>query len=277
MFYHFPRSSHYSFLPVFLESLGVNRLQEPVHRPQGIPIFQWFYCVKGRGEITIAGQKSIVSEGQGFLIAPNTAHAYSGLTHDFTLHFIGFSGNACAEILTSLHMCESGVYHISKPDLFSFHIRRLSRIVTGNKTEKETALSKACYDMFLDLPPCIRQIQDTFSASEDERIQFIIDFIDNHYAEPFSLSELAESIQLSREYMCTLFKQILGQTIVQYLQTVRITHARIFLIQYPEKQISEIASLCGFENSSYFGKVFRKICGCSPDQFRRKPGENNLA
>ena len=74
-----------------------------------------------------------------------------------------------------------------------------------------------------------------------------------------------------------VFKQILGQTIVQYLQTVRITHARIFLIQYPEKQISEIASLCGFENSSYFGKVFRKICGCSPDQFRRKPGENNLA
>lgn len=43
---------------------------------------------------------------------------------------------------------------------------------------------------------------------------------------------------------------------MQYLQTVRISRARIFLIQYPEKHVAEIAHMCGFESPSCFGKVF---------------------
>ena len=68
MLYDLHYSNKYNFLPLLPKLLGVNHLQEPVQRPHGFPVFQWFYCVKGQGEFIINGQRSIISKGQGLLI-----------------------------------------------------------------------------------------------------------------------------------------------------------------------------------------------------------------
>ena len=104
MLYNLHYSNKYNFLPLLPNLLGVNHLQEPVQRPHGFPVFQWFYCVKGQGEFIINGQRSIISKGQGLLIYPHISHSYKGLTSDWTVHLIGFGGNACTEILQTLHM-----------------------------------------------------------------------------------------------------------------------------------------------------------------------------
>ena len=64
-----------------------------------------------------------------------------------------------------------------------------------------------------------------------------------------------------------------GITYHQYvteLTYIRIGHARILLKQHPEKRIAEIAELCGYRDAGYFGKVFQKVNGETPDQYRRK-------
>ena len=93
--------------------------------------------------------------------------------------------------------------------------------------------------------------------------------MESNYTQPVTLTDLSEYINLSKEYMCSLFKDVTGQTIMQYLKTVRIGRAKILLMQYPEKHVSEIAHLCGFEDAGYFGRVFKKMVGCTPDYFRR--------
>lgn len=269
MFYHFPKSGHYASLPISLELLGFSHHQEPIQRPHGFPLFQWFYGTKGHGEFLISGQRSILFPGQGLFIEPGIAHSYRGLTSDFTVHFIGFQGNACAEILQSLCMQETGIYHISDPEIFPSHINQILTLVQQTNFGKEAALSKACYSMLLDLSFYIHRIQNSAPASENELVQKMIDFLEQSYASPVTLTDLADHVNLSKEYTCTLFKHTMQQTIIQYLQTVRISRARIFLIQYPERRVSEIAHLCGFESPSYFGSVFKKICGCTPEEFRR--------
>lgn len=269
MLYDLHYSNKYNFLPLLPKLLGVNHLQEPVQRPHGFPVFQWFYCVKGQGEFIINGQRSIISKGQGLLIYPHISHSYKGLTSDWTVHLIGFGGNACTEILQTLHMLESGVYHFSNSDIFPTHIENLLYLSQRDITEKETELSKACYSMLLDLSPSIRQIHNTTATYENELVRKLIDYMEEKYACDISLNELTDYVNLSKEYMCNLFKHTMHQTIMQYLQTVRISRARIFLIQYPEKHVAEIAHMCGFESPSYFGKVFKKIAGCTPDNFRR--------
>ena len=161
------------------------------------------------------------------------------------------------------------MYHFSNSDIFPTHIENLLYLSQRDITEKETELSKACYSMLLDLSHCIRQIHNTTVTYENELVRKLIDYMEEKYACDISLNELADYVNLSKEYMCNLFKHTMHQTIMQYLQTVRISRARIFLIQYPEKHVAEIAHMCGFESSSYFGKVFKKIAGCTPDNFRR--------
>lgn len=68
---------------------------------------------------------------------------------------------------------------------------------------------------------------------------------------------------------CAIFKKSMGQTIMHYLKTLRISRARIFLHQYPEKKTLEIAEMCGFQSPSYFGKVFKEEVGVTPEMYRK--------
>lgn len=269
MLYTLHHSAKYHSLPLLPVLLGADHPQEPVLRSEGLPFYQWFYCVKGRGEFIVDHKKAVISEGQGLFIAPYIPHSYKGMNADWTVHLIGFRGAACAEILQALRMTESGVYHFLDSDVFPSYIAQFLALAEGSDPRKEEALSKLCYNMLLDLAPCIQYIHHSCPVAENELIERLIGLMEKNYGRSLSLTELAEQVNLSREYMCTLFKRSMNQTIMQYLQAVRIARARVFLIQYPEKHAAEIAHMCGFESPSYFGKVFKKIVGCTPDNFRR--------
>jgi len=106
----------------------------------------------------------------------------------------------------------------------------------------------------------------------DDLITAVIFYMEQHYGRDISLDELAELVGLSKEYLCTLFKKTMKQTVMQYLLTIRISQARTLLIRFPEKKVQEIAKLCGFESPSYFGKKFKQETGMTPDAFRKKLG-----
>lgn len=256
-------------LPLSLRVLGIHYQQEPIRRQNGLPFFQWFYCIKGCGELIINNQKSIVIPGQGAFIYPQIPHSYHGLTPDWTIHFFGFSGPNCIELLKTLQMHESGVYHFSDQNTFPMHIQKLYNLHEQHVQNKTAEYSKECYSFLLDLSPCIRYIHTSALAQDNPFVQKIITYMEEHYAGSITLNDLAEHVQLSKEYMCTLFKQTMQQTIMHYLTTIRISHARIFLLQFPEKKIFEIARMCGFDSPSYFGKIFKKDMGITPDNYRQ--------
>lgn len=266
--FQYPRNKHH-MMPVLLRIIGISHLQEPVQRPKGISIYQWFYCAKGKGEIILNHQKSIISEGQCALIYAGEPHAYHALTSDWTVHFIGFSGPDCLRILGTLRMRESGIYHLSNKNLFLEHIQALNYLREREIKNKRAEFSKECYSFLIDLSSCINRINTAVPTQENEIIQSVINYMEEHYSSAVSLDDIAEQVQLSKEYLCTLFKRTMQQTIIQHLTGLRIAHARIFLGQYPEKKVSEIAKMCGFESPSYFGKIFKEMVGVTPETYRK--------
>lgn len=267
--FNYPGTLHQS-LPVSPHLLGINYRQEPIQRTKGFPFYQWFYCVKGSGELIIDQQKSILNKGQGALIYPKVPHSYHGITSDWTVHFIGFSGPNCQELLKTLRMHESDVYHFSDETIFPKYIEKIFALQKEKGKSRYLELSKECYSFLLELSSCVHRINASIPAQENVPIRRLIDYMEEHYMEPISLDDLAGHIGLSKEYMCTLFKQSMHQTIMRYLFTIRISRARIYLIQYPEKKVLEIAQMCGFESPSYFGKVFKKEVGTTPENYRNR-------
>lgn len=263
----YPRTRQ-SALPVRLMLLGISHLQEPVQRPDGLSLYQWFYCAGGKGEFIIDHQKIILKKGQGLLICPKIPHEYHGLTPEWTQHIFGFGGPACPDILQALRMHESGAYHFSDTDIFPKHIQNLYQLYKRDFKNKTQELSKECYSFLLDLSGCIHRIHTAVPASENETIRQIAAYLEEHYERAISLDDLAEQVQLSKEYMCTLFKRTMKQTIIQHLTCIRINHARILLGQYPEKRVLEIAKMCGFESPSYFGMIFKREMGMTPENYR---------
>lgn len=278
MIYSFQTADfHHSALPITLRLLGDRHLQEPIIRSEGIPFYQWFFCDKGCGEIILNQQKLCLSEGQGLFIYPGVPHSYHGLTPDWTLDIFGFDGPVLPSMLPLLHMQESGIYHFSDRTVFPAHIRRLTKLCDAPGSKVEQDFSKACYSFLLDLYNCITYISSTDIASDDHILHQITSFLEEHYAEDISLDMLSEQLHLTPEYLCTYYKKKMQCTIMNALLTLRISRARIFLRQYPERKVKEIARMCGFDSPSYFCRQFKKIVGVTPDQFRKgiHPAEPN--
>lgn len=94
------------------------------------------------------------------------------------------------------------------------------------------------------------------------------DWIDQHYCEEVTLDEVAAKVQLSPFYFSKLFKENLGQTFIDYLTQKRIKLAKDLLIN-TEKTFKEICFEVGYHDPNYFSRVFKKITGLTPSEFKK--------
>lgn len=95
------------------------------------------------------------------------------------------------------------------------------------------------------------------------------DFIDRNQAEDLSLEAVAKAVNTSTFYFCKMFKRATGLTFTEYLSRVRVEKAKSLLLN-PHIRISEVAFEVGFQSLSQFNRVFKKITGQSPSQYRTK-------
>lgn len=115
------------------------------------------------------------------------------------------------------------------------------------------------------------------SISLDEtRVKDIISFIENHYRRKITLDEIAECANLSKSECCRCCKRVLNVTPVEYLMRYRIFMATSILKDEEKSNVSfsELSTMVGFNNASYFNKVFREYIGCTPSQYKKKLKED---
>lgn len=94
-----------------------------------------------------------------------------------------------------------------------------------------------------------------------------VNFIGQHYSEPITLAYVADEVHLNPAYFSTLFKKEIGLSFKEYLNHVRIEESKR-LLSNSNFSIIDIAIAVGFEDQSYFSKVFKKYTGMTPKQFR---------
>ena len=102
-----------------------------------------------------------------------------------------------------------------------------------------------------------------------ERIFLTTAYMEQHYAEPIELSDLAAYSNYSVRHFTRLFRLCYQVSPMDYLNHLRLNNA-VALLHNPKLSLSEIASLCGFSGSSVFSKVFREHFGHTPSDHRKK-------
>lgn len=112
----------------------------------------------------------------------------------------------------------------------------------------------------------VKQIKD---ENYSKTIIFCKDYIYKHIYQQINHDDIAQKVDLSPKYLSILFKRETGISVSDYIQQTRIDEAKKMLI-YSKNSISEIAALLQFNDQSYFTRVFKKICGITPMQFRER-------
>jgi AraC-like DNA-binding protein len=107
------------------------------------------------------------------------------------------------------------------------------------------------------------------SGTRDMRIQLIRNYVREHCGEPISRDGVARRIGLSNAHFSRMLKEATGQTFTDYLRQVRIEKA-VRLLRQSDWTVLAVGLECGFEDASYFTKVFKRVMGMAPLAFRRK-------
>jgi AraC family transcriptional regulator, melibiose operon regulatory protein len=108
----------------------------------------------------------------------------------------------------------------------------------------------------------------TPNAIEKIRLRRMLDYIQCHYTEQIQLKHIADAAFVSGRECLRCFKSVIGTPPMQYVINLRIQKARKLLLE-TTLSLSEVCERCGFQNQSYFTKVFRKLTNISPGKYRK--------
>lgn len=100
-------------------------------------------------------------------------------------------------------------------------------------------------------------------------IHNIAKHLEQHYSEEISLQDISSRFFLSREYISRKFKQEFGVTVLDYLSNIRIKKAKLLLMN-PHLRIIQVAEMVGYNDEKYFSKVFKKLEGRTPNDYRKE-------
>ena len=92
-------------------------------------------------------------------------------------------------------------------------------------------------------------------------------YIEDNYEKEISLKEVATVINFNPSYFSTIFAQYVGCSYTQYLTNIRIEHGRT-LLRESDYKVYEIAEMIGYQNLNYFNRIFKKVTGLTPLEFK---------
>lgn len=223
-----------------------------VFKEQGTSSSQQFLYEKER-ELLIKARTGNVPETKALL---NELLGYVFFNEGGTLETVRIHAIELTTLLSRVAM-DSG----AKADyIYGLNSQYLS-LISGNKSMEELCyLLQDVVESFMDT---------TFNGEEyiNHYIRDAVTYIAEHYYEKLNISQVAAQVGLSEGHFSRVFKKYTGMPFREYLCRIRVEESK-HLLRATDYSLSDIAIAVGFPDQSYYSKIFKRIVGISPGQFR---------
>lgn len=247
---------------------------------------------QGRAELLTDDKQIKLETGHGILVNQNIMHAVRPVDEeaDCSLYSVVFHPSFLFGFGNTLMSSKFLVPFISSPDMKIIHLDKqyswqeiildlINNIIAVNLTKKYgyELLTKACLcQLWITLLEYVIPQNTTKSnqitvSLDEARVKQAMTYIEEHYAEHITLEQLANSVHISKSECCRCFKRTLQMTPIEYLMKYRIFKASN-MIQSNDpsaRSMSDLAFHVGFNNTSYFNKVFKQFLNCTPSEYKR--------
>jgi AraC-like DNA-binding protein len=167
-------------------------------------------------------------------------------------------------------------YHFTNDASIYGIIQRLLYLFTENHPSKDFFVDNMLQELIIRiLQGNSREsyMENASKLSSSNRLAYVLDYISTHLHEPLSVSDLSKKACMSESHFHKTFKEELGVTPIDYINSQRIKLA-IRLLEDPSRKIKEIYLECGFENRSYFNRLFKRKLQVSPGEYQSKFMDN---
>ena len=240
-------------LPFVLTTLGESIKQNPVYRPEGFGHHQFIWVKEGGGFFEVAGEHFVLSAGEGVFMRAHVPHSYEG--KPFHTAWCTFT------------MSPKTLDYLGVGDCLRFtvphYLDRETAHLMAHANGKSTLLSRSAAGYTY-----VTELFSTILSSSDALSTRVMRMLEQRYAEPLTLYDIADEFSIDRFALCRTYKSERGVTVMDDLNRIRIAKAKRFL-KYGTDPIEKVGRMCGFDSPSYFGKRFREAVGQTPAEYRK--------
>ncbi|WP_435163397.1 AraC family transcriptional regulator [Paenibacillus glycanilyticus] len=267
--YFFCSQDETSGLPLFATTVGYWEHQMETERTEGFHDYLMHQVLEGLGEVVVNGKAYKVEAGDVFFLYPGIPHSYKPLNQKWKVSWVSFNGREADQMLLFAGISESGTGRLKTNELIK-PLEQMLTLAMDNDQEADLERSKLLYGLLIDLK--YQLLSPSYSDQEFDRVKPVLHYIENNLQRPMTLTELAEVATVTPQYLCRMFQQTMNIRPMEYINQQRIKRSKQLMFQHPAMRMYEIAGRVGFESSSYFGVVFRKLNGMNPEAFKRLHG-----
>ncbi len=245
------------------------------------------YIVSGQVYVTCEEENILASQGDLVFINQNVRHfitpvqtdgclLYSIVVHPTFIFGFGQLELEKKYIAPVLH--DSALKHIyitkDSPD-YENYLSEIREILSLNDLREDgyelltkSVLLRIWYQLYKMSTTLVSGSVPKTAVQDEQRVKQAILYIQEHFMETVTLEDIAGSIMVSKSECCRCFKRTLNTTPFEYLMKYRIMESTKRMHRKPQESISEIAGSVGFNNTSYYNKIFRKYMDCTPTEYR---------
>ena len=260
--------------PLIVTSCGTYHLYTrpklPTWRPRGRLDFQLLYIASGRAHFHFDGTEKIITAGHMVLYRPKEPQKYEYYGEDQTeVYWVHFTGGNVTNLLRSYGLtddkkvfyCGSGIEY---QNLFRAMIYEL-QMCKDNYAEMLEIYLRQVFILLQRYFKTSAKVDNTQIAAEIDKATV---YFNEHYSEEICIDDYAKSHNMSTSWFIRNFKQYTGSTPMQYILNKRIYNAEA-LLQNPQYNVTEVALIVGYDNHLYFSRIFKKMKGVSPSEYRK--------
>ena len=242
----------------------------PTLRPKGRIDYQLVYIASGKAHFYFDGKDTIVPAGHMVIYVPREEQKYEYFGEDKTeAYWVHFTGSNVKGIMRHFDIPYKENYFYSGSSeeyktLFNSMIHELRTLPAFYEEMIEMNLRQLF--MIIQRTRIERKPQiNTFAQAE---VSYARKYFFEHYSEDINISEFAQSRHMSVSWFMRNFKQMTGVSHMQYILNLRIENAQM-LLETTSYSVNEISSIVGYDNQLYFSRLFKKVKGVAPTEFRK--------
>jgi AraC-like DNA-binding protein/mannose-6-phosphate isomerase-like protein (cupin superfamily) len=240
-------------------------------RPHGSDQHIFIYCLEGRGEVTIKKHKYSIEAGEFFIVPPKTAHTYAADEivpwTIYWIHFKGKTADAINELLRQKYNGHKGFKQYDEKTIRLFN-EMYNQLERGYSMD-HLLYSNMCLFHFFATFIYTSTYTETGELNHKDIHDLAIDFLSKNLDKTLTLEEIAASVNLSASHFSFVFKQKTGFTPIEYFNHLKVQKACQYLL-FTSLRIKEIAVELGIEDQFYFSRMFTKLMGISPNEYRER-------
>ncbi|HLT73502.1 MAG TPA: AraC family transcriptional regulator [Ohtaekwangia sp.] len=240
-------------------------------RSNGVSQCIVIYCTEGKGWLEVPTGRYTVEPNHFVIIPPDIPHKYGADEENpwtiYWAHFKGIQASSFAALLSGQFKDFVAYSPFLEERLKIFDT--IYESLESGYSHENLAFSSISFGYLLASFCYADKFASAHHVIEKDLVDQSIDFMRNNIHKSLSLEEIASSINLSVSHYSSIFRKKTGYSPVVYFNHLKIQHACQYL-HFTNLRINEIAPKLGIEDPYYFSRMFTKIMGVSPLEYRNK-------